>query len=179
MILTHVRVPGRSSPERLLEIRESYTKGTLDLTRMLHGGIVSGIVFDERASFWISARYSHLRKKTDDHVRDLAEHVNEVVRESIKVGMDEVVIVTDAQFVLSVMDARGVSKSTDHLEAKVRANASFFSSELWTVHTAWRFKSWSFPRFAIYDYDGNDGRKVWSWVLHLGPWWFIRERYAL
>lgn len=175
MKLTHIRVPGRSSPERLMSIRESYLVGTLNLERLL----CTSIKINALEDFWIGARYSHADKKVDSAIRELAIHVDSQVRESIKVGMDEAVVVTDAQYVLIVADDRGARISSDNRESKARANATFFDLSMWTVRASWRLRNWSRPRFVIYDYDGCDGRKVWSWVFHLGPWWFIRERYAL
>lgn len=175
MKLTHIRVPGRSSVERLTSVRESYLAGTLNLERLA----CTSIEINTSEPFWIGARYAHPNKKADDIIGELANHVDETVRESIKVGMQESVIVTDAQFVIVVTDQRGAGTSSDEREAKARANDSLFSREMWTVRAIWRLKSWSRPRVVIYDYDGHDGRKVWSWVFHLGPWWFIRERYAL
>ena len=176
MKLTHIRVPGRSSAERLASIRESYLRGELNIERLL----CTSIKIDTSGPFWIGARYSHPSKKADDVIGDLVNTVDEVVRESIKVGIDESVIVTDAQFVIVVTDQHGTGTSTDDREAKARANESIFDSSMWDIRVSAKgLRNWSRPRVVIYDYDGHDGRKVWSWVFHFGPWWFIRERYAL
>jgi hypothetical protein len=175
MKLTHIRVPGRNSPERLTSIRESYLRGELNIERLL----CTSIKIDTTAPFWIGARYSHPNKKADDVISELADSVDDTVRESIKVGMGESVIVTDAQFVIVVTDMRGAGTSTDDREAKARANDSIFDLSMWDLRLSKRLRNWSRPRLVIYDYDGHDGRKVWSWVFHLGPLWFIRERYAL
>lgn len=175
MKLIHIRVPGRNSVERLTSIRESYLAGTLNVERLM----CVGLDIDGTEEFWIGARYAHPNRKADDSISDLAESVNDMVLECIRVGVKEYVIVTDARFVVIVADNRGAVTSSDDREAKARANSSIFERSMWDVHTFWRIKSWSRPRVVIYDYDGNDGRKVWSWVFHCGPWWFIRERYAL
>lgn len=175
MKLVHIRVPGRNSVAHLSAIRDAYIKGTLDFDRMS----CTILDIDETQPFWIGARYSHPSKKADIVIKDLADSTDETVRESIRVGIDESVIATDARFVIVATDQHGSDASTDEREAKARANASFFAPDMWTIRTAWRPKGWSRPRFVIYDYDGRDGRKVWSWVFHFGPWWFIRERYAL
>lgn len=176
MKLTHIRVPGRNSTEHLASIRDAYISGTLDLRHIP----ITTLVFEDKEPFWIGARYSHPQKKADIVVSDIAEEVDVQVRTAIRAGLKEFVIATDARFVVVVADERGVSMSSDKREAKARANATFFSRELWDIQSyGWRFRNWSRPRLVIYDYDGQDGRKVWSWVFHFGPWRFIRERYAL
>lgn len=46
---------------------------------------------------------------------------------------------------------------------------------MWEVQ--WRRK-WDGINFMPYDYDGNDGRKVTKWMLHLGFVRVIRYRIA-
>ena len=38
------------------------------------------------------------------------------------------------------------------------------------------WKRWSGLGLVFYDYDGNDGRKVTDWILHLGFVWIIKNR---
>jgi hypothetical protein len=41
-----------------------------------------------------------------------------------------------------------------------------------------RSKSWIPGKIRLqhYDYDGNDGRRVIDWILHLGWFWLIKYR---
>ena len=174
MKLIHIRVPGRNSNERLNSMRDSYIRGELNSPHLM-----CPIEIRESEPFWVGARYSHPDKKADEVIKELAESADAQVREALRVGLTEVVVVTDARFVIVVADERGGRCSSDQREAKARANASFFDRSMWTVITYWYPKNWSRPRVVIYDYYGRDGRKVWSWVFHFGPWWFVRERYAL
>jgi hypothetical protein len=175
MKLVHIRVPGRNSAARLDAIRESYLDGELNECQHM----ITTIPIPDPTNFIIGARYAHPNKMADATIKNVADTADNIVRRGIKEGFDKATIVTDAQFVLVVTDGWGSRSSSDHREANVRANASWFDSRMWEVNTFWRFKSWCRPRIAIYDYGGHDGRLVWSWVLHFGPWWIIRKRFAL
>ena len=49
------------------------------------------------------------------------------------------------------------------------------SRKMWElVHIHW----WSWPRFVIYDYDGHDGRRVWSWTFDFLCFRLIRMRIS-
>lgn len=41
-----------------------------------------------------------------------------------------------------------------------------------------KMRKWDGIAFRIYDYSGHDGRKVTSWILHLGYFRLVRERFA-
>lgn len=59
-------------------------------------------------------------------------------------------------------------------------NKSWFRLKMWDFKFYKYPRQWVWPRIAIYDYSGNsDGRFVYSWVIHFGPLWIIRQRYAL
>ena len=119
-------------------------------------------------------------------VHNVAEMAAQSIRKALP-NSDPAILVTSAQYVVSVDHnhvTRGgnemtVVQHTDDREVHERRNRSFFARDLWLVQSCWRLKSWSWPRIAIYDYDGEQGRKVWSWVFHIGPWWIVRQRYAL
>ncbi len=41
-----------------------------------------------------------------------------------------------------------------------------------------KMKKWEGVHFRIYDYSGEDGRKVTSWIMHFGFFRIVRERIA-
>lgn len=176
----HIRVPGDPTAERMEKIRRQYESGDLDIDRVLIG--IIDVVVDR--PYTVAACYSCKSTPAGADVQDVAEQARKVISAALP-NSDPAVLVTSARYVVAVVQqAKGRRRKmavlhTDDREAKERRNRSWFDTDLWSVHTHWRLKSWCRPRLVIYDYDGNDGRKVWSWVFHLGPWWFIRERYGL
>lgn len=164
------------------EICEQYIKGTLNPDRVFIG------IIDINVDRPYTVGACHARKDmiAGPDVHDIARMADHVIRKALP-NSDPAILVTSAQYVVSV-DYKHRSKSgnettvvqhTDDREVKERRNRSRFDRNMWLVQSCWRLKSWSWPRFALYDYDGHDGRKVWSWVFHIGPWWIVRQRYAL
>ena len=61
-----------------------------------------------------------------------------------------------------------------------RTYPSTWDPNMWDPNM-WGFelmRQWTGVFFQIYDYDGKDGRKVHSWIMHLGFARLIKYRYA-
>lgn len=176
----HIRVPGVPTEARLAEVRKQYLNGTLNIDRVF----ICTIDIAVDREFLIGACHSRKEMIAGPDVHDVARQADNAIRRALP-NSDPVVLVTSAQYVVSVSQmvssrrrTRTLVTHTDDREAKERANGRWFDPNMWAAHYHWRPKSWSWPRLAIYDYDGDDGRLVWSWVFHIGPLWLIRQRYA-
>ena len=173
----HIRVPGDPTKEQLAAIRKQYVDWNLRSDKWFVG-IVD---IDVDQYYLVGASYNRKNMQADDEVKAVADSALKVIQDALP-NSDPAVLVTSAKFVVVVehiLNGRKVVNHTDNREAMERANRSWFDRSMWTVQTRWSPRRWCWPRFVPYDYTGSDGRKVWSWVLELGPWWIIRERYAL
>jgi hypothetical protein len=61
---------------------------------------------------------------------------------------------------------------------KPRNKGFFHWWSMWTLGITLNPFRWHKPQFTIYDYDGNDGRKVTDYMAYFGPFHFTKDRIA-